>query len=1026
MATLEQLQKQLDDRTLVPQELTRKQRQIIDTLIERGDLKGPTTGMIQAERDKVASEIADERTFLKDPLKAGTGVGQPTYELVGDIGGSIYPYVAMRKKIFGAAKSGNLWVKGPGKLLQSATKVADRLPGRFKLFGGALKLLARAADVPGKILQSPLGRAEVFSVLGGTAGAGAGAVTYDLLNETAGTQIATALGDDLSEIPAGEVDRDTLTNAGVAMKNALYWNAGAAALTPFIFGGLGKLGRTLFGTVGKDQKELAMFARDKGLPLPLLSAMKQDVGPLGNIGKTYFKTVGVFPFVSAIGRDALQGAEQAAGKRFLNDLNAYAPLMKTSVLSSSVYKQVNKVFQDNVDLIASKYGAFDALADKSLGGPAVVKLTKSRQAAREFLERFKNEYPGFTQYDSLVGDIPTKDIDKILLNAGDPINTFMKAMVAIGDDPITPKQFKGLMTMLGRAIEGTNYKTLNKEMFVMREALEADFNSFGANINKATFLADEGFKTQYDNIAKLSGPEMAEQYLNNSMKAAEGLKDKLLDANKTYSSILGFYQRAKVPQLIKKFDRSAFTTQSLQGFYGKEAVFRDQLFETLERDVFQSNSPKALQQFAKLIGAEGSAELGIKATEGGKALFKAAKARYLFNTFIDSFDSATAPQAQSIFRNAGEELLPGQYMQDSMEILTRQGREELGDFSIKKVMKDNGIYDVKDIRFSPNDFAQFNINKFLNKLGIGEAGEELGRAKMTQMLGKEGANEFFGFTNYMKAISDVPLSDTSTFLQRRLTLSGGRGIIGGLVMGGSFMANPLAPAVLILLARRAGQILSDPVALRAMNDALLPEEQIKLLRGGKLGRGTPRALLPGRDYFTGRDINVGFKALSRAGLTQKREAFARLLNYLNEEDKDIPTVDPNNIDQEDITNRLLSLDYSIPQPRYDDKTLPKETVETMFVQQFTNSSGNVDLDNEMASVIKSSVQNEEESIASDLVRDDEADRQSVTGDLELQPVTQPPQGPQTPVTGQQTAQQIQQLFPFDVTSIAAAQRRQGG
>ena len=51
-------------------------------------------------------------------------------------------------------------------------------------------------------------------------------------------------------------------------------------------------------------------------------------------------------------------------------------------------------------------------------------------------------------------------------------------------------------------------------------------------------------------------------------------------------------------------------------------------------------------------------------------------------------------------------------MQDSMEILTRQGREDLGDFSISKVMKNNGIYDVKDIRFSPNDFAQFNINKF--------------------------------------------------------------------------------------------------------------------------------------------------------------------------------------------------------------------------------------------------------------------------------------------------------------------------
>ena len=101
--------------------------------------------------------------------------------------------------------------------------------------------------------------------------------------------------------------------------------------------------------------------------------MKQDVGPLGNIGKTYFKTVGVFPFVSAIGRDALQGAEQAAGKVFLNDITTSAPLMKTSVLSSSVYKQVNKVFQDNVDLIASKYGAFDALSD-AVGNPSIIKL----------------------------------------------------------------------------------------------------------------------------------------------------------------------------------------------------------------------------------------------------------------------------------------------------------------------------------------------------------------------------------------------------------------------------------------------------------------------------------------------------------------------------------------------------------------------------------------------------------------------------------------------------------------------------
>ena len=95
----------------------------------------------------------------------------------------------------------------------------------------------------------------------------------------------------------------------------------------------------------------------------------------------------------------------------------------------------------------------------------------------------------------------------------------------------------------------------------------------------------------------------------------------------------------------------------------------------------------------------------------------------------------------------------------------------------------------------------------------------------------------------------------------------------------------------------------------------------------------------------------------------------------------------------------------------------------MFVQQFTNTSGNVDLDNEMASVIKGTVQNEEATLVDEVARDEDADRQAVTGDLELQPVSQTPQ---TPVTGQQTSQQIAQLFPFDTTTIAAAQRRERG
>lgn len=98
------LQKKLDSNTINPNDLTDDQRMIIDELIRRGELKGPTMGQLGEMRQGATEEIVSEKEFLQDPLKAATGVGQPTYELTGDIAGSIFPYVANRKKIFRAVK----------------------------------------------------------------------------------------------------------------------------------------------------------------------------------------------------------------------------------------------------------------------------------------------------------------------------------------------------------------------------------------------------------------------------------------------------------------------------------------------------------------------------------------------------------------------------------------------------------------------------------------------------------------------------------------------------------------------------------------------------------------------------------------------------------------------------------------------------------------------------------------------------------------------------------------------------------
>jgi len=1015
--TKEELQKRLDDKSLDPSKLNQRQRQIIDELIDRGELKGPKMSVLGAQRTKASKEIARREEFYKDPIAAALEAedsifkGRPTAELAGDLSGSIAPYVTMRKKIFGAARSGNLWQRGPGKMLQAATKVADKLPGRFKLLGGALKLVARVADTPAKVLQSPLGRAEAYSVLGGSVGAGAGSVTYDMLNEQAGLTIANAITDEFADLPDRDIDQDILLNAAQATKTAAYWNAGAAALTPFISGPLGKLGSKLFGTKGTKAKELAEYARDKGLPLPLNTAIED--GLLSDVGRNYFKTVGVFPFISGIGRSALEGAEQAAGKQYLNSLAQFAPIMKTSALSSSIYNQAAKVFQERSALIGAKYKAFDTLAE-TVGNPKVIKMTNLQKRAREFLDQNKQMFPELTGYVSGLGrEIDLKNIDKLLKTEGDPLNLFMQASVAISDEMITPKQYKGLMQMMNRAIEGTQYQNVRASIWGLREAMENDLNAFGANLTKDNFLKDQGIRETYEEMTKQQGKEFADAYIAKNVADSEQLYNKLYDANATFSSIMGFYQKMGVPKKLRAFDSTLFTNKGVNNILGTERIPRDQVFSTMERDVFASNSPDAIEQFKVLLGATGA-----KATDNGKRLFDAAKSRYMFNAFLSSFDTAGSPAAQSIFRDViGESVgvkAGTEYAQDAIRRLGTEELQAARQFSIDDVKLNNGIYDISQIRFSPKDFADFNINKFMNKLGIGEATSDIGREKMVKLLGQDGTNEFYKFTNYMKAISDVPLSDTSTFLQRRMTLGSFGSVAGGMFVGaGMFTVNPFAPAIFLLLARRAGRMLTDPTAIRYMNDALLPEELIKGLKGKKIGFD---------NKFSIRSINP---KLTAAGLTQKREAFARLMNYLSDEDKDLPKVNPKTVDPKAIQQELLNQSYKIEQPIYDEKNLPKETVESMFAQDFTGSSGNVEKDNQMVNYLQSSLRNRQEVEIDEAARDEEADQGMITEGIEQELVdpTAAMQPPAVPATGQVTPQQVQALFPNDPLSAQIAARR---
>ncbi len=1046
MASLKDIQDQIDNNTFDPSKLNSRQRQAVDEAIKRGLITGPSMNELQTERAGAARDVATMDAAVKNPIgvqlqQQGSSLdGRSEAVLAGDLIGSITPYVAMRKKIFSAAKSKVPGDKSTGLFARTkmfsnfSDKLTARLPGRFKLLGGLTKLLAKVADPTiGRVLASPLGRAEVYSVLGGTAGAGAGSVTYDMLNETVGVAAMDAIASDMENMSPKEVDTDMMANAADSMFTALAWNAGAATLTPVITKGLGKVGRLMIGAKSKDAKELVNIARDKGLPLPMVMTAQEGTGLLGGFAAKYFKVLGIMPFINGIGKEALQGAEQAAGKNYLNnDVLKYGPLIKTGMLSATVWKQADAAFKQNSNLINSSYKAFDTLAD-TIGNPKVIPTGHVKFMARNYVDELSMKYPGLKSYaQDALGDIDMKEIAK-LQGTGDPLALFFRYMNGI-DDFVTPKQYKGMMETLNRAISTTTYDNIRPTLWSIREALENDLNSFGGAITKETFLKDDTVKAAYETLKK-TNPAAAEADMALKIKASEGLRDKLYSANDTFSTLMNFYQNANATKIFRDYSATTFTNKALAGIGSMQKKKSQKFFNDLANDVFTSGTPEGITQFRQLLGAQKivSQKTGraIGVTKGGgEALYDAAKARWMFNSFIKSFDSASSRPGRSMIDEITNEAnvragINGTV--DVMESMVQKG--DVVDFSIDKVKAGTNIFDATKIKFSPKDTSMFNINKFMRNLGLSDIVDDVGQDKMTAILGgKAQSKEFEKFLTYMKAISDTPIADTSTFMQRRLQLGGLNSFTGALVLGGSAAVNPFAPALFILLGRRAGQILTDPIAMRAFNDALNPDEQIRLLMGKKVGNGVPGVLGIGRRYFKGRDIQTAANILKspgvvgRLGLTQKREAFARLVNYLNESDADVPRVDPKTVTPEEITERMGQLDAKVPAPNYNEDTIPKRNYEVMFAQDFSGTSGNLQTDTNAVEMLSTATQNEAMVDAEEAPVEAE-EKSMIMADLQLEnPTAQAPVAPVPPATGQVNPQQFQALFPNDPTGAAIAQR----
>ena len=333
------LQNKLNNQSFNPQEYSNEQLQVIDGLLEQGVLKGPRMGEIVKTFSETQRTIAKEKEFAKDPLAVAlegksvfkgdvTGLipTRPGAEFVGDITGSLIPYIRNKDLLINSlskpnSAQGTLFTKGALELADYIEKIPG-LGKKLKFTRSVLGSVGRATDavVSGRYQQ--LAKTEIQSLAGGVLGAGAGVQAYDLVNKSVGKDLAIAIQSDLAELKPQEVESDTTLATLEAMKNSLYWGLAGTAMLP-VLGMAGRGVKNLFGAKGPKALELAQYAQEKGLPLPLIAGL--DKGPFSYFAKTFFKTIA----------DAAK------------DCNISAPGLRTRILTDVHINKYHWVFDKN-------------------------------------------------------------------------------------------------------------------------------------------------------------------------------------------------------------------------------------------------------------------------------------------------------------------------------------------------------------------------------------------------------------------------------------------------------------------------------------------------------------------------------------------------------------------------------------------------------------------------------------------------------------------------------------------------------
>lgn len=911
MASIQELQKRLDNKTFNPAELNEQQKASVDMAFKQGLLKGyANVGEVEKERNIGAKGVANVKEKKAQPFTTATkglvpftnkGIERSDLELVGDVAGGAYVYMNDMPKLFRELQSNPNQTVGINKM-QAAGGKFDQLEKAFmklpfvrntKILSGAARVAGRSADYIKNLVKFPSKGLvmEAKAQLASAGGAGAGSLTYDIANMA--TDYNGAVLQDLSKVSNNDIKKlpysqQMVVHSAEAMQNALFYNIIGSSLAP-ILGGVMRGMKGPLGLGSKESKELAEFAQSKNISMTIPAIAKAgSVG--GRIITAYEKIFGVIPIVNTFAKRRRKQFEKEAFESFLFEVSKMAPIQQKAIMNLSYLPTMRDNFSQFFESIRANYDVVDKLAEK-MNNPKFIPTTELRKSAKEMMDGFEAGSPEPFKGKTIRDDSRIPEYGASFKKSSDFADPFVDTINKVRglDEFITPKEYQGLMKQMQRDFVKSGLEDPTGLFWTLNTAAKNDFNRIANANNIEGYMNSAAFKAKYDEILESTGQEAATEFVAKMQNDMRQFGDQLETANGFFSTVVDAFN-SPLAKKITNTQANVFSTKAMMGILNPRKQGQDKMWENVISNVFKANDDgQAMKQLKYILGVDNPKN------KVGKELFNRSRSIYLWDALVKSYDQ----QPKNVLGTLADEMAEARKtgvvdFKKMGEIFKAAGTETLEEskrFNPELALRYGiGEADTLAIKKTAAEAGEFNIVKFRNNIGyFDSASKEASINKWTEMYGggqqgKEAANNLAKLIDVMEAEYGKVISDSNSYLMRRIMLSGpGQSVIaGGLFAGAAASGGIMGAVPLTFILAAGGYYLANPKSLKFLLDVYTDLERFE-------------------------------KAGKKASPTNVPKSMFRLLNWAAQEDKDFPNVDPKKIDFEEVTDYLLNKNVLIPQ-----------------------------------------------------------------------------------------------------------------